>query len=100
LTGSCLIDPLPLPISGRRLVWDDGSGASGRRRADRDDHGADRGRPNGDDEHVVEYDIPTTFLPVQREPMVRPRRRTRRHRPALTVLLVTAVTVSIGSAAC
>jgi uncharacterized protein YkwD len=79
-------------------VWDDGSGASGRRRADRDDQEADRGRGT-DDQHVVEYDIPTTFLPVQREPMTRPRRRTRQRRPVFTVLVVTAATVSIGSAA-
>lgn len=107
-------------------MWDDGSGASGRGRADRDDHGDDRGyghgyppsrpphdpydpyaRPSGYATEtiggpargdLVEYDIPTTFLPVQRD-LTRPRRKQRKRRPVLTVLLVTVATVSLGGGA-
>ncbi len=54
--------------------------------------------PRGTDE-VIGYDIPTTFLPVQKEPLSRPRRQRRKRRPVLTVALVTVATVSIGGGA-
>lgn len=56
------------------------------------------GAPRGTDE-VIEYDLPTTFLPVQGAPMTRPRKQRRKRRPVLTVALVTVATVSIGGGA-
>lgn len=87
-------------------MWDDGSGPPLRGRSDhdgRDDHrGYDGGGHTEDhryDQGLVEYDIPTTFLPVQGAPLTRPRRPVRRRRPVLTVALVTVATVALGSGA-